>query len=287
MLLLGGLLSCSGLEVSQESLSSEPIATPSAIASPKAASPTPQTPPLAQADPWQSAIRTATSAANLSQSAQSNDDWDLVGGRWQLAIAQLKSVPLNHPNYAQVPDKIAEYQGYLAIAEAQAERSIPEVTITSTRVLESPDGTGELPAAPNAPSASSPDPANLETNSSEITAEAHREVTGNTPSGTTSAEVSAEMALAQHLRQTGATMYGAYWCPYCNRQEALFGDAVSQLNIVECDPKGENPRPDLCRQARVTSFPTWKINGQTISGLRSLEELAELSGYQGDRNFGS
>lgn len=289
ILTLTGLLSCSGIESTQEDSKSELIApSASAIASPRTASPTSQSSPSVQGDPWQSAIRTATSAAHLSQSAQSNDDWDLVGGRWQLAIAQLKSVPLNHPNYAQVPDKIAEYQNYLAIAETQAGRPIPQVTITSTRVLESLDGTGAAASSPNASSASPLESAKVENPASNATGQNSRGATNDpAPATPESSGTSAEMALAQHLRQTGATMYGAYWCPYCNRQEALFGDAVSQLNIVECDPRGENARPDLCRQAGVTSFPTWQINGQTVRGLMSLEELAELSGYQGDRNFGS
>ena len=54
---------------------------------------------------------------------------------------------------------------------------------------------------------------------------------------------------------------------------------------IECDPKGKNPKPDLCKAANVQGFPTWEINGQSVSGTQSLEELAALSGYQGSRNF--
>jgi hypothetical protein len=49
---------------------------------------------------------------------------------------------------------------------------------------------------------------------------------------------------------------------------------------VECDPKGVNPRPDLCRQVGVKAYPTWVIDGQTREGVLSLDKLAELSRFQ-------
>jgi glutaredoxin len=95
-----------------------------------------------------------------------------------------------------------------------------------------------------------------------------------------SGQPSPEEQLAVHLTQTGAVMYATYWCPYCQRQEALFGETAFQyIERVECDPQGENPQPDRCREAGVRGLPTWIINGQNYPGLRSLEELAELSGY--------
>lgn len=102
----------------------------------------------------------------------------------------------------------------------------------------------------------------------------------------TTSSGAAEMALAQHIKKVGAKMYGAFWCPHCHDQKQLFGQqAFSQINYIECDPKGKNPRPDLCQAANIEGFPTWEINGQFYSGTQSLEQLAELSGYQGPRNF--
>ncbi len=95
----------------------------------------------------------------------------------------------------------------------------------------------------------------------------------------------ATTALAEHLTKTGAKLYGTYWCPYCNRQEELFKDAITKVQVVECDPKGENAQPQLCNAAKVSSYPTWEINGKMYRGMRSLEELAVLSGYQGSMNF--
>lgn len=88
-----------------------------------------------------------------------------------------------------------------------------------------------------------------------------------------------EAALVQHLAATGSTMYGAYWCPHCADQKAMFGDAVAQLPYVECADDGENAQPELCRTKGIQAYPTWEINGQLYPGVKSLEDLAQLSGY--------
>ncbi len=96
----------------------------------------------------------------------------------------------------------------------------------------------------------------------------------------------AEIALAQHLTQIGAKMYGAYWCPHCQDQKKLFGkEAVKQIPYVECDPGGANSQASLCQSEGVKGYPTWKINGQTYSGTQTLQQLAQYSGYQGPQNF--
>ncbi|ERT07552.1 VKORC1/thioredoxin domain protein [Lyngbya aestuarii BL J] len=96
----------------------------------------------------------------------------------------------------------------------------------------------------------------------------------------------AELALARHLQQLNAKEYGAYWCPHCHDQKQLFGkEAFAMIDYVECDPKGKNARPQLCKEAGITGYPTWEIDGQFYPGTASLEKLADLSGYQGRRNF--
>lgn len=89
-----------------------------------------------------------------------------------------------------------------------------------------------------------------------------------------------EASLAQHLAATGSTMYGAYWCPHCADQKAMFGDAVDQVPYVECAADGENAQPELCSARGIQAYPTWEIDGQLHPGVKSLEDLAQLSGYQ-------
>lgn len=98
----------------------------------------------------------------------------------------------------------------------------------------------------------------------------------------------AELALVRHLGEIGAKEYGAYWCPHCHDQKMLFGkEAAALIDYVECDPRGQNSRAQLCQAAaaNVKGFPTWEIKGQFYSGTQSLEKLANLSGYTGPRNF--
>lgn len=96
----------------------------------------------------------------------------------------------------------------------------------------------------------------------------------------TNQTISAE-GLAAHLKKINAKMYGAYWCPACRKQKQLFGNAFEAINYIECDARGTNPKPELCKQAKVRVYPTWEINGKQYEGVLSLNTLAQLSGYQG------
>lgn len=94
------------------------------------------------------------------------------------------------------------------------------------------------------------------------------------------------IALARHLKAIGAQQFGAYWCPHCYTQKELFGiEAFAEIDYVECDAEGVNPKTEFCRATGIHSYPTWKINGELYEGIRELEELADLSGYTGDRGF--
>jgi uncharacterized membrane protein len=97
----------------------------------------------------------------------------------------------------------------------------------------------------------------------------------------------AEIALAQHLKAVGAKMYGAYWCPHCLDQKELFGkEAAKEYPYVECAPDGQNSQTALCQaNENIKGFPTWEINGQYYPGTQTLQQLADLTGYQGPRNF--
>lgn len=90
-----------------------------------------------------------------------------------------------------------------------------------------------------------------------------------------------EAQLASHLEETGAIMYGAYWCPHCADQKAMFDQATDQVPYVECAADGENAQPQLCQEKGIQGYPTWEINGQLYPGVQSLDELAELSDFQG------
>ncbi len=103
----------------------------------------------------------------------------------------------------------------------------------------------------------------------------------------TTASGEAEIALAQHLNDIGANMYGAYWCPHCHDQKQLFGkEAVAQMPYVECAPDGLNSQTAVCQAIpELKGFPSWEVNGQFLEGTQTLETLAAASGYEGPTDF--
>jgi len=88
-------------------------------------------------------------------------------------------------------------------------------------------------------------------------------------------------ALATHLDEQGARFFGAYWCPHCEDQKALFGAAAPRLPYVECSPEGRNgPVALACLDNDVRDYPTWIVNGRRLTGVVRPSELARLSGFQ-------
>lgn len=77
------------------------------------------------------------------------------------------------------------------------------------------------------------------------------------------------------IKESGATFYGAFWCPHCQEQKKLFGKSAKNLPYVECstvDGQGQLP---VCKDANVETYPTWEFNGGTRqTGTLSLAEIA-------------
>lgn len=108
----------------------------------------------------------------------------------------------------------------------------------------------------------------------------------NEPATIANPSGAAETALATHLTQVDAKMYGAYWCSHCAEQKERFGkEAFSKVTYIECDPDGQNSQPQVCQAKGIQSYPTWEVNGQFYSGVQSLPELARISNYKGPQNF--
>lgn len=88
-------------------------------------------------------------------------------------------------------------------------------------------------------------------------------------------------ALALHLSERGAKMYGASWCPHCIEQKEMFGASARRLPYVECStgPQG-SPQASACRAAGITLYPTWIIDGQRFQEVLTPTRLAELTGFR-------
>lgn len=84
---------------------------------------------------------------------------------------------------------------------------------------------------------------------------------------------------AQCLGPKGATFYGAFWCPHCVNQKALFGASKEFLPYVECSTPDRNGQLQVCKDKGINGYPTWEFaGGERVSGEVSLETLAEKTG---------
>ena len=85
---------------------------------------------------------------------------------------------------------------------------------------------------------------------------------------------------AKCLTANGAVMYGAFWCPHCKDQKAEFGKSFKYVTYIECAEAGNpNVQTQVCRDAKVSSYPTWEFADKSQqSGKLSMEYLAQKSG---------
>lgn len=80
---------------------------------------------------------------------------------------------------------------------------------------------------------------------------------------------------AQCLKTSGAEFYGAFWCPHCQAQKALFGSSKQYIPYVECS-NPDNTQTQICIDKKIESYPTWTFaDGTTLSGEIPLQTLAD------------
>lgn len=89
-------------------------------------------------------------------------------------------------------------------------------------------------------------------------------------------------ALAKHLTQTGAKMYGASWCSACNHQMGLFGKSAQYVDSVNCANE-DGSQNQVCQDANIRAYPTWEFgDGTRVEGTLTLIELANKSKFYED-----
>lgn len=86
------------------------------------ATPQPQSPQPSETEPsvFELALDKAVSAWSISQSAQSSDDWNLVASQYQDAIALMRKVERQTPEFGFAQSKITEYQRQIKYAKQKA-----------------------------------------------------------------------------------------------------------------------------------------------------------------------
>lgn len=80
---------------------------------------------------------------------------------------------------------------------------------------------------------------------------------------------------AKCITDSGAVLYGSNRCSHCTAQKDLFGEAIEEIEFIDCDASAE-----LCSMAGITAFPTWVIDGKKYLGTQSLQTLADLTGCE-------
>ena len=85
--------------------------------------------------------------------------------------------------------------------------------------------------------------------------------------------------LASCLKSHGVLFYGAFWCPYCAKEKAAFGDAAGLLPYVECSNPDGRSQTAICIERGIRKYPTWVFpDGTRVVARLSPQELAQKAG---------
>lgn len=88
-------------------------------------------------------------------------------------------------------------------------------------------------------------------------------------------------SFAQCVTESGATMYGAFWCPHCESQKQSFGKSFDHINYVECSLPDRSGQTQICIDENIQSYPTWEFgDGSRELGEVPLELIAERTGCE-------
>ena len=81
------------------------------------------------------------------------------------------------------------------------------------------------------------------------------------------------------LKDKGAVFYGAFWCPHCKNEKALFGNSARLLPYVECSLPDGSGQNQTCNDKQVQSYPTWEFADKSRqTGEVPLKTLSEKTG---------
>jgi hypothetical protein len=84
---------------------------------------------------------------------------------------------------------------------------------------------------------------------------------------------------AQCIASSGATFYGAFWCPHCQQQKANFGDSVHYLPYVECSTPDATGQTQVCIAKGIHEYPTWYFaNDASSTGVQTMAQLSQETG---------
>ena len=104
-------------------------------------------------------------------------------------------------------------------------------------------------------------------------------VRGNSSSTNPPEKVTVFDDFAQCVADSGALLYGAYWCPNCQDQKDMF-DGSAKLSYIECSTVNRQ-QTKQCADAGITAYPTWVFgDGSREQGTIPMDMIAERTGCQ-------
>jgi len=84
-------------------------------------------------------------------------------------------------------------------------------------------------------------------------------------------------SFAQCLADKDAVFYGAFWCSHCQAQKARFGRSTKFLKYIECSTPDGQGQLQVCKDASITTYPTWQFNGTSTDRVTGEMELVDLA----------
>jgi hypothetical protein len=110
----------------------------------------PAEPSLAEAseaeefEPFRDAVNRATQASDLTQAAETPQDWQQVASLWQDAINLMKAVPESHPRYEVAQQRsLEQYPKNLEYAQSKAgDLAVPDLTLEDDKLTQVDFGEG-------------------------------------------------------------------------------------------------------------------------------------------------
>jgi hypothetical protein len=84
------------------------------------------------------------------------------------------------------------------------------------------------------------------------------------------------LKLAQSLKMSGFVLYGSDSNIKTTKQKNVFGQAISEIDYVECDPQIKSANPAECAAREIKIYPTWISRDKKFEGYKSLSEIEKM-----------
>lgn len=67
-------------------------------------------------------------------------------------------------------------------------------------------------------------------------------------------------------------LYVSKTCTHCAAQKEILSEYIDKFNLIDCTESQQE-----CIDNQITAVPTWIINNQQYIGVKSIEELKQLT----------